>query len=123
MQCYLALDNPEPGFDAHFESSTFADASEDLEAIESQLGIKSHFDLFSYAAQNSLCEPEDEETEIPWFDAQEGIDWLAAMIAHIRQHPSSVQRCEQLANDLTACQDVLRKAKGIAAKWHFEMDI
>ena len=123
VQYYLTLDNPNPGFDSCFESSTFARASKDLQAIERHLGMKTHFDFFSYAAQNSLCPPGYEETEIPWFDPQEGIDWLASVIAHVRQHPTSVELPEKLANELAACQDILRQAKTIKARWHFEMNI
>jgi hypothetical protein len=123
MQYYLTLDNPEPGFDACFESSAFAYASKNLEAIEEELKIKSHFELFSYAPQDSLMPEGYEETEVPWFEAREGVDWLEKVIDHIRANPSSVPKAQRLAEDLTECQEVLRQAEKIGAKWHFEMDI
>jgi hypothetical protein len=119
----LSLDDPHPGFDASFESSVFARASDDIEAITKQLKIKSVFELFSYAAQNSLCPPGYEEKVVPWFDAQVGIDWLGTVIGHIRSDPSSIKRSVELLADLTDCESILRKAREIGAKWHFEMDI
>ncbi len=123
MQYYVMLDNPEPGFDDCFESSILADASEELEAVEKHLKIKSHFELFSYTVQNDLCPPGYEETEIPWFEPDEGIAWLTAVIDHVRANPASVEHAEQLIEGLSHCRNVLRKANEIGAKWHFAMDI
>jgi hypothetical protein len=123
MLYFLELDPPQPGFNANFESSAFARASEELEAIEEQLQIKNHFNLFSYADQNSLMPPGYEETEVPWFDAREGIDWVKSLTTHIRAHPSSVSEANKLLDDLTELQDILCRAEQIGAKWHFGMDI
>ena len=60
---------------------------------------------------------------MPWFDPREGIDWLEVVIGHVRANPAAVERAEELVQDLTGCQDVLRKAKAAGAKWHFAMDI
>ena len=121
MQYYLELDPAIP--DVYFESSEFPGASEQLEAIADQLGIPSHFELFSYAAQNDLCPPEHQETEIPWYDAEVGIDWLDAVTKHIRSNPESVPNAEALLKDLAECLEVLRQAKATGSKWHFAMDI
>lgn len=123
MQYYLGLDNPEPGFDAFFESSTFPDASEELDAVEKKLKIKNHFEFFSYEPQDHLCPPGAEETEVPWFDAKEGVQWLIALIDHLVAHPASLQNSSELADDFRACREVLQKATQIGAKWHFEIDI
>ena len=121
MQYYLELD---PAIhDIYLESSEFLGASEQLEAIADQLGITSHFELFSYAAQNELCPPEHQETAIPWYDAQVGIDWLEAVTKHIRVKPASVPNPEALLRDFADCLEVLRRAKATGSKWHFAMDI
>jgi hypothetical protein len=117
MPFYLVLDKPEPGFDSCFESSLFDNASADLEEVERQLNIKSHFEFFRTPPNDVYV-----EQETPWFDAQEGIDWLEVVIAHIRCNPSSVQHSARLADRLKTCQDILRQAKEIGARWHFEMD-
>jgi hypothetical protein len=114
MQYYLELDPEIP--DVYFESSAFAGAGQYLDSIADQLKIKSVFELFSYAAQNDLCPPGYEETEAPWFDPQEGIDWLEVVIAHVRANPTAVERAERLVEDLTECQDVLRQAKAAGSK-------
>jgi hypothetical protein len=114
--------NPEiPG--VYFESSAFPKASDRLEAIAKRLGLPSHFDLFSYAAQNDLCPPEHQETEIPWHDPQVGIGWLEAVSSHIRAEPMSVPDAERLLKDFSQCIDVLRQAKSNGSRWHFAMDI
>jgi hypothetical protein len=121
MQYYLELDPKIP--DLYFESSAFAGAGDYLDSVANQLKIKSIFELISYAAQNDLCPPGYEETEVPWFDPQEGIDWLEVVIRHVRVNSKAVERAEQLVQDLTECQDVLRKAKAAGSRWHFAMDI
>ncbi|HEY7119460.1 MAG TPA: hypothetical protein VH475_22905 [Tepidisphaeraceae bacterium] len=121
MQYYLVLDPEIP--DVYFESSAFPKASDQLEAIATRLGLPSHFELFSYAAQNDLCPPEAQETEIPWHDPQVGIDWLEAVSAHIRSDPASVPDADRLLKDFSQCIDVLRRAKTEGSKWHFAMDI
>ncbi|MGN6505087.1 MAG: hypothetical protein ACTHM6_05930 [Tepidisphaeraceae bacterium] len=109
--------------DVYFESSAFPKASGQLEAIAKGLGLPSHFELFSYAAQNDLSPPEDQETEIPWFEAQVGIDWLDAVSKQIQSDPKSVPNAERLLSDFAACMDVLKRAKLEGSKWHFAMDI
>ena len=121
MQYYLELNLKIP--DAYFESSAFPKASEQLEAIAKLLGLPSHFELFSYAAQNDLCPPEHQETEIPWYDAEVGIDWLDAVSKHIRSDPASVPNADRLLIDFSECAEVLRRAKVEGSKWHFAMDI
>ena len=121
MQYYLELDPPIP--DLYFESSAFPAASEQLEAIAKKLGLPSHFELFSYAAQNDLCPPELQETQIPWFEPQAGIDWLDAVSKYIRSNPTSVQNAEPLLADFADCIDVLQRAKTHGSRWHFAMDI
>lgn len=123
MQYYLVLDNPKPGFDAYFESSVFSRASEELEAVEKKLKIKNHFEFFSYESQNDLCPPGAEETEIPWFEAKEGVQWLGALIDQLASRPATVQNSDKLVEDFRACRELLQKAQKIGAKWHFEMDI
>jgi hypothetical protein len=121
VQYYLELDPKIP--DVYFESSAFAGAGAYLDSVAGKLKIKSVFELFSYAAQDDLCPPGYEEKETPWFDPQEGIDWLDVVIAHVRANPAAVKRAETVVQDLTECQEVLRKAKAAGAKWHFAMDI
>ena len=121
MQYYLELDPAIPGI--FFESNAFPKASKQLEAIAKHLGIASHFELFSYGAQNDLCPPEHQETEIPWHDAQVGIDWLDAVTKHIRSNPTSVPNAEKLLREFSECEEVLHRAKAAGSKWHFAMDI
>jgi hypothetical protein len=121
VQYYLELD---PRIDdLYFESSAFPAASDQLDAIAERLGLPSHFELFSYAAQNDMCPPEAQETEVPWYEPQVGIDWLDAVSKHIRSEPQSVPNAARLLSDFTECKDVLTRAKSEGSRWHFAMDI
>jgi len=121
MQYYLTLCPKIP--DANFESVAFPKASEQLETIEKRLGLPSHFEFFSYAAQNDLCPPEHQETEIPWYEAQVGIDWLDAVSKDIKSNPASVPNADQLLSDFSECIAILERAKSEGSKWHFAMDM
>jgi hypothetical protein len=121
VQYYLEL-HPKMR-DVYFESSAFAEASQQLEAIAKRLNLPSYFELFSYAAQNDLCPPEHRETQIPWHPPQVGIDWLDAISKYIRSDPTSVPNAEQLLSDFAKCIEVLQRAKAKGSKWHFAMDI
>ena len=121
MQYYLELNPKIP--DLFFESSAFARAGAYLDSVADELKIRSVFELFSYEAQNDLCPPGHEEVEAPWFDPQEGIDWLEVVIGHVRANPGAVERAERLVQDLSECRDVLRNARAAGSKWHFAMDI
>ena len=121
MQYYLELNPPIPN--VYFESSTFSKASEQLEAIAKRVGLPSHFDLFSYAAQNDLAPPEHQETEVPWFEPQVGIDWLDKVAQQIRAEPAAVPRAERLLADFAECRAALATAAATGSRWHFAMDI
>jgi hypothetical protein len=108
--------------DAAFESRAFADASDQLDAVVKELGLPSHFELFSYAAQNDLCDPENQETETPWYDAQAGLDWLERVMKYVRARPDSVPNATDLLTDLVRAHEILQRAKHAGAKWHFAMD-
>src|SRR4051812_18429637 len=116
-QFYATFDPAIP--DLYFESSAFSEASDALTAIAERIGVVSRFELFSFADQNDLCPPEHQETEVPWFDAKVGIDWLDAMTQAVRAERSSVPRAEQVLEDFAACRTALTKAQAAGSKWHF----
>jgi hypothetical protein len=120
---FLKLNKKKPGFEADFESVTMAHSSKEIEKITKRLKIKHLFEFFSFAEQNHLCPAEYQETKTPWFAAQEGIDWLEAVMGQIRSKPSCVKEPDELLADLSVCANILRKAKRIQARWHFGMDI
>jgi hypothetical protein len=121
VQYYLELSPPVP--DLVFESSAFARAGAYLDSVADQLKIKSVFEFFSYEPQRDLFPPGYEGMEEPWFDPREGIEWLDVVIDHVCANPDAVERPERLVQDLTECQNVLRRAMAARSKWHFAMDI
>lgn len=79
---YLELDNRSPGFDGCFESHRLSTNCDAAEQITGRLKIKSIFELMSLSEYNHLCPKGYKETEVRWFDPQEGIDWLSASSRH-----------------------------------------
>lgn len=121
MQYYLELN---PGIsDVYFESSAFAYASDQLDKVEKDLGLKSHFDFFSFEAQNDIIPEEHQETETLWFEPQAGIEWLETLSSHIRAHPDCISDSAALLSDFSDCLEVLKQAKSEGSQWHFAMDI
>ena len=123
MAFCISFDKKAPELRAGFESSVLSDASKDINKFAKRLKIKNIYEFFSMSAQNELAPPEHREKAIPWFEAQEGIDWLAKVSGFIRKNPSSVKNSEQVLRDLGECSAILSKAKDVGAKWHFWMDI
>ena len=121
MQYYLELDPLIP--DVSFESSALPRASEQLEGIAKKLGLPSHFELSSYAAQNDLCPPEHQEAEVPWLEPRVGIDWLDSVSNFIRSNPTSVPNAERLLPEFGECREILKRAEANGSRWHFAMDI
>jgi hypothetical protein len=118
---YLELD-PKIA-DAYFESTAFPKASDQLLAIEKAIGIPSHFEFFSYSAQNHLCPPEHRETVVPWHEPQVGLDWLDAVCEYIRDNWTSIADAPRLLGDFAELRTILDRAKAQGSKWHFAMDI
>ena len=120
MQYYLELSPPVP--DLVFDSSEFARAGAYLDSVADQLKIKSVFEFFSYGAARPV--PAGLRRNGRAVVRPAGGDRVARRRHRPRVHnPDAVERPERLVQDLTECQNVLRRAMAARSKWHFAMDI
>jgi hypothetical protein len=122
---FIALDREDPGFDTFVSGKTIARARDEICAITEQLGLKSIDDLTSFGELDEQFDvPEDlRESEEPWFEPAQGIDWVDALRRHIEANPTSVKQPDRLLDELNQYRRVFQDAAKIGAKWHFQMDV
>ncbi len=94
-----------------------------------QLGLKGIDDLTSFGelveefAEEFDIPEEYRETETPWFEPREGLDWIGTIRRHIESNPLSVTEPDQVLTDLGEYERLLEKASDVGARWHFQMDV
>ena len=124
---YIVLDNEEPGFETFVNGKSIAKETKKLDKISKKLGVPT-FDDFNTMSADDIGDLLGEEIDIPgheekWFSADEGLSFVAALKKHINENPKDVKDAKGVLEDLDEYEDVLKKAKGIGAKWHLNLDI
>jgi hypothetical protein len=129
MAYFIVLNNPDPGFDPFVNGKAMAHDANRLSKVASSLGLKTPDDYFSMSADDVASAAEEfdlgEEIQAPpetWFDADEGLAWVAQLQAHIQANPKAVKDANALLADLQEYQRVFSQAKSIGAKWHLSVD-
>ena len=74
-----------------------------------------------YASQD-LSEFGGPEEGDAWFEPAEGIRWVEALSAHLRDDPGSVEESDAVLEDLEDYLRVFREADKRGLKWHLELD-
>jgi hypothetical protein len=122
---FIVLDNSDPGFDTFVNGKAIARHRGEIYGITNKLGLKGIDDLTSFGGwDEELDAPEENrETITPWFDPQEGIDWVAAIRQHIEANNKAVTKPHAVLTELREYEEVLQQAATIGAKWHFEIDV
>lgn len=138
---YIILNNKEPGFDTFVNGKAVAHAVEKLDKICDQAELP-RLDSFHGQSCEELAEmlgddfdedmdEDGDEQEIPverqysdekWFDPEDGISWVDALVVAIGQHPKIISAPEGIFDDLKEYKNVLEQAKAINAKWHLAID-
>lgn len=139
---YIVLNNKEPDFDDFVNGKAVAHAVEALDEVCAQAGLPG-LDSFAGQSCEELAEmlgddfddsDEDEDGDeevIPvkrqysdekWFDAEEGISLMDALVVAIGQHPKIIPDPDEIIEELKGYKSVLEQAKTISAKWHFAID-
>ncbi len=123
---YIVLDNDDPGFDTFVNGKTLAKESKKLDAICEKLGL-SKFDDFVSMSADDMAEFVGDDAEFPameekWFDAEEGLKFVNALITHIRTNSNNINNLKKILEELWEYADVLGKAKTIGAQWHLAID-
>lgn len=130
---FIVLDQKAPGFDTMVNGKFLSQDAKRLEKIAKTLGIEPLEDFVSYSPDEAQAMMEDmgadsDEAEgmgLPeqkWYDAQEGLDWLGQVTAHIRANPTSVRNANGVLADLEEYRTVLEQAKKIKARWNLQVD-
>jgi hypothetical protein len=111
--------------DDNFDHSCIFDASEQLDQIAAAIGVRKvseFFDWTDFDAALSTDEPlEDYEyvASAHWFDAQEAIPAIEALLTHLREHPEASAYFSQSDDTVSALvpelQDVLEKLQRAAS--------
>jgi hypothetical protein len=122
---FIVLDSENPGFDTFVNGKAVAHARDAIYVITDSLGLKGIDDLTSFGDLDEEFDVAEEhrETEIPWFEPREGIDWIAAIRRHILSNSSLVKEPDRILEDFAEYEQILQSAANIGAKWHFQMDL
>jgi hypothetical protein len=120
---FIVFDKRQRRADMHFESGTLSRASSDIDILADRAGLKmlldyTHVDLGEFA---SALPPG--ARQIPqWFPAQEGLDWITAVIQALQKRPSATESPERVLADLARCREVLQRASAAGLRWRFGVD-
>jgi hypothetical protein len=130
---FIVLDRKDPGFDTMVNGKALSQDARRLEKIAKSLGIRPLEEYVSYEPDEARemmeemgTDPDEiDDMELPeqkWYEAQEGLEWVTKIGAHIRANPSSVKNAEDVLADLDAYRAVLEQAKSIKARWNLQVD-
>jgi hypothetical protein len=119
---YIVLDNDDPGFDTFVNGKALAKESEKLDAICQKLELPKFDDFVSMSADD-MSEFIEDDAELPameekWFDAEDGLKFVNALIAHIKD----MKNFKAVSEELGEYANILSKANAIGAKWHLAID-
>ena len=121
---FIVLENDEVDFDTYVNGKAIAHAVDEIAKFCTTHGLKTIEDFHSQDV-NELMEDFDDieipEQEILWFDAQDGIDWVTALLEKIESKRPSFAN-EAIIEDLREYLEVFKNIKTVDTKWHLEID-
>lgn len=127
---YIVLNDKEPDFDDFVNGKAVAHAVEALDEVCAKAGLP-RLDSFAGQSCEELSEmlgddfddaDERQYSDEKWFDAEEGISWMDALVVAIGQYPKIIPDPDEIIEELKIFKSVLEQAKTINAKWHFAID-
>jgi hypothetical protein len=127
---FIVLERRIEGLDAEMDGKSLARATEVLDSIASQLGVRplSEFISLDPGQASEFLDGEGVDAgdiklpALQQFPAQEGLSTVRALVAYLQSHPQSVERTDRVINDLRECERVLKVAAEHGVGWHFEAD-
>ncbi len=121
---YIVLDNDAPGFDTFVNGKILAKESKKLDAVCQKLGIPKFDDFVSMSADDmaEFIGDDADFSKEKWFDAEDGLKFVNALITHIDVNPKDVKNFKAVSEELAEYADVLSKANAIGTKWHLAID-
>jgi hypothetical protein len=121
---FIVLDKKKAGLDAFVNGKAISRDARAIEKITKKLKIAdiNDFTSFAAAAAEFGVDPDAPGAQEKWFAADEGLTWVLALQKHINEKPNSVKNASAVLSDLEEYEGLLKQAKKIKARWHFEMD-
>ena len=123
---YIALDNPEPGFDTFVNGKAISWEADNLAPICKSIGLPSLHEFINMSSDD-LADVLGEGFELPdleeeWFEADDGLRIFGALREHLSTNPAALKNSKAVVDDLDEYIEVLQQAKAIGAKWHLAVD-
>ena len=123
---FIVLDINDVGFDTFVNGKMVAHYLDPLQSFCKKHRLNTIEDFVSQdmsALMDSFDDIHIPEQKVIWFDSEKGIFWLNALIEKLHTDPAVEFPSAPIIEDLKEYRNVLMKAQGIDAKWHFEIDI
>ena len=121
---FIVLNADDADFDTFVDGKSIAHAFDEIMEFCKSHGLKTIEDFHSQDVSEMLGEFDDIELpvqEIRWFSADEGIEWVNALIMKLEhENPSFLNA--GILEDFKDYLDVFNKTKKSGAKWHLELD-
>ena len=125
---YIVVEGEDPGYDIFVNGHALARFEGELERLAESLHVRPLLDFFS-ADRNSMAmlleqgagDPDWNESlpEPQWFTPHEGLATVAALLAHVEDHPASFgSGTGLLFQELSEYQRVLEKTVSRGLRWH-----
>ena len=123
---YIVVEGEDPGFDIFVNGHAIAREEDALERLAKKLNVQPLLAFFS-ADQNSMAtlldggagDPEWAKTLPPpqWFSADDGLETVTALLAHLRKAPATIGEARNVIHELEQYESVLRKASARELRW------
>ncbi|MEM7016772.1 MAG: hypothetical protein AAF512_05455 [Pseudomonadota bacterium] len=124
---FIVLDNAEVDFDASVDGKSITPVLDELMGFCKKHHLKTLDDFYGQGAGDVFDEFDElDDLELPeqdavWFDAEEGIEWISALIAALN-HENPPFLSDAILEDFNDYMVVFKNAKNANVKWHLALD-
>jgi hypothetical protein len=128
---YIVLERNIEGLDPFVGGKGLADATDELDALATRLGVRPFMEFFS-VPPDEVADLLDEEMGGPdmdgldlreaWFEAAEGLKTVDRLLAHLAENPGAISESGGVVAELREFQTVLTRASNAHVKWHLAVD-
>jgi len=126
---YIAVDQDDLDVISDIDGKSVAKAMEALTALASELGVPS-LESFIGQSMDDMAdlldedfEMEDDDGEAVWFEPQEGIAVIDALLNALDVEPNRIKNAGRVIKDLDSYKAALTTAENSGARWHLAIDI
>jgi len=126
---YIVPEKEIEEFDCFVDGKAVAHVSEEkLEKLCKALGVKPLTHFFRQVPEElaELLEADNPDSENypaqEWFDAQEGITTVAALIDYLKANPADLENSKKVAEDLEEYLGILEHLAAEKIRWNLALD-